>query len=363
MEVEEIGTGRGGLEQGDRIAPMVAVGAPEREIMPAGKSGEVAGRDEAAPRDIFEVGGELRPEGGFERDLLAYGDDPEVGQCRLGLGDAGVDLLGRVPADRDGHMMLAEPGAARGDLVLGVGEIGAEADRFVFGRAHASQREVHPPQGRLALDEPERLRDGEFEWEPEQFIEHARAGLSRIILDRNQPDERARRDTHRAKLDRLLPEADPAHREIGPDILGREQHRLDLAVDEGREELERLGGKARLGFIDAEQAWFVASQRRDQRLTRRVELPQFLRDALLARAASAEEVAHAVQQADAALQRTADEGQVKVVDVELAPAEPFAPDCIQLCRKGVVELAVEFDLDAAPDDMVVEREAGRADRL
>jgi len=45
MEVEIIGPRRGGLEQGHRLAPMIALGLAEREIVPAGKPREIAGRD------------------------------------------------------------------------------------------------------------------------------------------------------------------------------------------------------------------------------------------------------------------------------------------------------------------------------
>ena len=66
MEIEEIGPGGGGLEQGDGVAPMIAVGATNGEIMRAGKARKIGGRDERATGDIVEVAGELRPEGGFE---------------------------------------------------------------------------------------------------------------------------------------------------------------------------------------------------------------------------------------------------------------------------------------------------------
>src|SRR3546814_5492217 len=86
--------------------------------MPAREPREIARRDEAAPRDIFEVAGELRPESGLERDFLAHRGDPEVGQRRLDLGDHGIDLGRRGAAHRERHMMFAEPRPAGRDLVL-----------------------------------------------------------------------------------------------------------------------------------------------------------------------------------------------------------------------------------------------------
>src|SRR3546814_21011817 len=95
-EVEEVWPRGGRLEQGNGIAPMIAVRLAKREIMPAREPREIARRDEAAPRDLFEVAGELRPESGLERDFLAPPDDPDVRQTHLAPGHPGPAL--RRPA-------------------------------------------------------------------------------------------------------------------------------------------------------------------------------------------------------------------------------------------------------------------------
>src|SRR3546814_20271193 len=97
---------------------MVAVRLAGREIMAAREPRKIARRDEAAPRDIFEVAGELRPERRLERDFLANRDDPEIGERSLRFGDAGIDLLGRYAADRHRPMMLAKARPARGAPLL-----------------------------------------------------------------------------------------------------------------------------------------------------------------------------------------------------------------------------------------------------
>ena len=276
VEVEIIGAGGGGLEQRDRLAPMVHVGLAEREIVARGQPREIARRDQAAPGDIFEIARELRPEGGLEPDLLAHRDDAEIGERRLHLGDPLVDGGRRVGAQRDGHVMLAEAGAAGGDLVLGAGEVGAQADRLVLGRAHPAQREVHPRQRRLAVDEAEALRDGELEGQPQQFVEHAGRGLAGIILDRDEAGEAARARPGRAELHRLLAEAHPPIGQIGAEILHRQQHRAHLAIVERGEEFERLRADAGRRVVDAEQPRPVIAERRDQRLARDVELARLV---------------------------------------------------------------------------------------
>ena len=80
VEVEEIGARGGRLEQGDRLAPVVARRPSERKIVAAGEPREIAGRDQAAPGDIFEVAGELRPERRLKRDVLADAEDAEISE-------------------------------------------------------------------------------------------------------------------------------------------------------------------------------------------------------------------------------------------------------------------------------------------
>ncbi len=332
--------------------------------MPRGEAREIARRDQAPPGDIFEVAGELRPEGRLERDLLAHRDDAEVGERRLRLRHALVDLARGVALDRDRHVMLAEAGAAGGDLVLGAGEVGAQAHRLVLGRAHPSQRQVHPRQRRLAVDEAEALGDGELERQPQQFVEHARRGLAGIVLDRNHANEAALEIGARPQLDRLLAEADPAIGQIGAQVLHRHQHRAHLAIVEGGEELERLRARPLGRLVDAEQPRRIAAERRQQGIARDVELARLIGGAgvRLGRGPP-EHHAEPVERPGAALQRTADQGQEKVVDVEPLGRQPRPPHLVELAREGIDMAGAEADVDPAADDMVVEGEARRADRL
>jgi hypothetical protein len=98
----------------------------------------------SAAADIAEVAGELRPEGGFERDVLAHPDHAEIGEHGHDFGDTGIEFAKAVGVERDRRVMLAEGGAPGGDLVLGEPQFLAQAHRLVLGRAHAAQREVHP---------------------------------------------------------------------------------------------------------------------------------------------------------------------------------------------------------------------------
>src|SRR3546814_12167680 len=107
-------------------------------------------------------------------------------------------------------MRRAKPRAARRNLVLGVRELTAQAHRLVFGRAHPAERQVHAAECGLALDETEGLRNGEFEGEPKQFVEHAGARLARKIHDRDAAEIAASARPRCTEFDCPLPEADPA---------------------------------------------------------------------------------------------------------------------------------------------------------
>ncbi len=364
MEIEIIGADGGGFEDGDRLAPHIAVGASRSEIMPAGEPREIGRGDHAAADDIFEVAGELRPEGRFERDILAYRDDPEFGERCLDVGDIGADLGLARAMDGDRHMMFAESGAARGDIVLGARKLVAQAERFILGRAHAAQREVHLAERGLAVNEGEALRHHHLERQAQQFVEHAGRGRRRIILDRDHAGEARRGIRNGGEFDRLGAEADPPVGQIVARVLMRREQLARLARIELAEKFERFGAQPLVGIVEAEKLGLVAAELRDQRLARRVEHAQFLchgRPIILPRLA--EPARQTVEQPHPPRRGTADEGEVKVVAVELLRREPRMPSFVEPGGEVVAEFAVQFDARLAPHDMMIEGIARRADRL
>src|SRR3546814_6953996 len=55
VKVAEIRPCRGRLEQGDRIAPMIALALAKCEIMPALQPSEIAFRNQSPPCDYFQI--------------------------------------------------------------------------------------------------------------------------------------------------------------------------------------------------------------------------------------------------------------------------------------------------------------------
>ena len=125
VEVEIIGARGGRLEQGDGLPPVIALFLAQREIMTARQPGEIGRGYQAPPGNIFEVARKLRPKGGFECNVLAYGDNAQFRERGLYLGNAGIDLSGRVAAHPDRHMMFAKGGTTGSHLVLGLRQVRA----------------------------------------------------------------------------------------------------------------------------------------------------------------------------------------------------------------------------------------------
>src|SRR3546814_19800408 len=92
---------------------MIALALAKCEIMPARQPREIACRNQSPPCDIFEMTRKLRPEGGFERDLLAHRDDAEIGEPCLPLGHASFGHGWRRPAHAETHIITATTRAAR----------------------------------------------------------------------------------------------------------------------------------------------------------------------------------------------------------------------------------------------------------
>ena len=63
----------------------------------------------------------------------------------------------RCRLNRDGGVMLAEPGSARPTLVLGLASSSRSEDGLVLGAAHPAKGEVHAAKRFAALDEGEAL--------------------------------------------------------------------------------------------------------------------------------------------------------------------------------------------------------------
>ena len=169
------------------------------------------------------------------------------------------------------RVMLAERGASRGDLVLGDRQLVTQAQCLVLGRAHATQREVHPPQRLRPLDKGKALADRHLERQTVELVEHPREGLVAIIIDRNHRDEPPRFVPGWRQFDRILPEAHSPPGQVHAGIAVRQADRAHRAVVEAREELERLGAEAIGRVVDAEHPRRVLAERGDQRLAGGVE--------------------------------------------------------------------------------------------
>ena len=358
MEIEVVRTGRGGLQQRDRRPPVVGVCLPDREVVTAGEAGEIGGRDQRLAGDVLEVTRELGPEGGLQIDVLAHGDGAHLGEGRHHLGGRAVEAFQALAPDQHGQVMLAERGAARDDVVLGAGQVGAQGDAVVIGGLHPAQGQVHPLQGRLAVDEAEALGDDHLARQAQQVVQHPRRGLGGVVLDRDHGPEAARQGAGAGQFQRLQAKAGAAVRQVLAGVALRDQHRAHLAIVEAGQEFQRLGAAARRAVIDAQHAGAVGRERRDQAVTRAVQLAAVggLDGGGLGLAGPLQGAQETVDDAAVALQRAADDGEEQVVDVELPGREALAPGGVEIGAEGVRERALRAGVDLAADHVVVDGE-------
>ena len=144
VEVEEERRRAGGLEQRDRVAPVVALGLAEREAVQAAEARHVGGRDHRPAHEVLLVAGELAPERRLEVDVLAHRDRAGVGQRGGARGGRVVEPGEVALAHQHGQVVVAEAGRADAERIARGEHLGALGHRLLVGRAQAAQREVHP---------------------------------------------------------------------------------------------------------------------------------------------------------------------------------------------------------------------------
>ncbi len=154
-------------------------------------------------------------------------------------------------------MVLAEDGAARGDIVLGLNQIPAQRQGLVVGRAHAAQCEVHAVKRRLAIDEGEGLRNHQLVRRAQEAVELAGRGMRRIFPDREHRAELARRARVAGELKGVPAETDAAVDDGAAEVPLYVRDRTKLPVEEEGEKLERLGECFTIRLVKPEQTGAV----------------------------------------------------------------------------------------------------------
>ncbi len=184
MEVEIVGRARRGLEDADRLPPVIAFRLTDRETVQRGERGIGARRDQRLAGDIGFIAGELRPESGFKIDILTHRHGAKIGQGRQGLRHRRIECIQRFGPHQHAHMVLTQPHRPGGEIVLGRHQPLPQAHGFLVGGAHPAQGQIDALQTDLAIDESEALCQGHLERQAQYGVAHARCGVWRIILQR-----------------------------------------------------------------------------------------------------------------------------------------------------------------------------------
>ena len=112
------------------------------------------------------------------------------------------------------------------------------------------------------------------------------------------------------------------------------------------------------GFIHAEQPGLVFPQGSDQCVSSRIQLGQLVVGGGDLLYGAGEQAADPVGHSYAALQRSAHQGEVEVVDVQLFGGEAFGPAVAETLRERVRILDFRTDVGPPPYDVMVNRKAG-----
>ena len=150
--------------------------------------------------------------------------------------------------------MVAEAQLPGADSVARCEHLRALGRGALVGALQPAKRQVDPLARGLALDRGEAFGDDQLVGDTEQRVEQAGAACVGIFLDAEDAGEAALRGP--PHFESIEPEADPRVRDVLSEVLLRPRHKYGarFAIVQGREELERLGIDAALGFIGAEHA-------------------------------------------------------------------------------------------------------------
>ncbi len=250
--------------------------------------------------------------------------------------------------------MLAVGGASGPDVVPRRRQLVAQAEGVVVGGAQPPERQAHPVQRRLPVDEAEAFGQHHFEGQPEDAVEHPGRRPGRVVLQRNHRAIDGGRGAGRGELHGVQAEVEPPDRQGLAQVAARRQHRPPLGVDQHRQELRRHRRHARSALVDGQGVRVVGRQRGGEGLAHRVKLTKVA----LQHPRIGGPPEQPVEQSRLSLQGPQDQGQEQVVDVEPAGVEPFAPGAVQPVAEGLVEGPGETGADAAPDDVMVDRQGG-----
>ena len=162
---------------------------PDGEIMQRGEADEIARGDQRAPRDIGEISGHLRPEGGLGVHVLADDDRPEILQLLRRRLNAFLHFADGAAEGADRQMMIAEDRLTGDELVArGVDRRFDFRPRFVR-RGDLALDLGDVRHDRRAIFEREGLRDDHFMGNAQEPVEHPGAGVGRILADREHRGE------------------------------------------------------------------------------------------------------------------------------------------------------------------------------
>ena len=355
VEIQEVRRLALRLQDGDRLAPPVAVGSAAREVVQAREPREVRGRDAALARHVLKIPRQLRPEAGFEIQRLAHGLDVEVDEAVLDGHQRAVQrrelIVGRLHQHR--QVMPAHRDAPRGHVAHGVGQIVDLVLRLVLRLVQALLLNLDFLGRSRAVLEMVGLRDDHLDRQVEEPVEHVAVGHVGVLLDAQKCPQLAPRPA--AHFHRLVPEDRAVPAEVVPERHARHANFGILPVHQVVQEAHGLRIPALVFAVHAKQLRLVGAEGLQNALR---HVPQLLRAApapvveLLALPLVAQ-IDDAVLRSheDTGLVGKLHERHVDVVDILLASLVLPSPRGVKLGAEPVGEPAFRVLEMLAPDDV------------
>ncbi len=195
MQRKIIGRARAGDEQAHRVAPMISRCPPGGIVVKRRHRREVSRRDRRLARSNGEIARQLRPEGGFQRQILPCDQHAGVGEkaarqrnmiveCFETASSGGIDTqVGDARQYLKGEMMIAHDEFVARERVQCVLELRSLGDGEVAGIRHSIELALQQRLARALRQERKGLCQYEGEWRRQEPVVHPDHTWGWIFLD------------------------------------------------------------------------------------------------------------------------------------------------------------------------------------
>ena len=219
---------------------------------------EVARGDGGLTGPNRKIARQLRPEGGFKRQVLARGDQAGVGQQRAGAGKVVCEVARVVAIDQHRGLVVAHGEAVGHQVVQRVPKPRDLRSRAVPGREHLVLFALHHRAGGGLGQEGKGLAGDEGEASRQEPIPETGPGDRRILLHTEDAGEP--RVSGVANLQGLAAEDHPRRIDGRPEMAANQGHALAASRQDEPQHFEGFGEPGAVPLVEAQRADAVTAE-------------------------------------------------------------------------------------------------------